>query len=131
VYRTRGTAETRTLTLGPGRFRVTVANRYGYTGTTSTPVRLTRKTARVHLGTDAARTRLRVNVDPNKGAGYWTFRVQRQRTDGTWRTRSRTYTTFGNRETRTLNLRKGTYRVKVQAKYGYRGTTSGTVRLRS
>ena len=92
-------------------------------------MRLTRKTARVHLGTDAARTRLRVNVDPNKGAGYWTFRVQRQRADGTWRTLPRTYTTCGNRETRTLNLRKGTYRVKVQAKYGYRGTTSTPVTL--
>jgi hypothetical protein len=129
VYRTWGTAETRTLALGPGRFRVRIANRYGYTGTTSTPVRLTRKTARVHLGTDPAQTRLRVNIDPNKGAGYWTFRVQRQRADGTWRTLRPTYTTYGRAETRTLNLRKGTYRVKVQAKYGYRGTTSGAVRL--
>jgi probable HAF family extracellular repeat protein len=131
AYWTRGTAETRTLTLGPGRFRVKVANRYGYTGATSTAVRLTRKTARVHLGTDAARTRLRVDVDPNKGAGYWTFRVQRQRADGAWRTLRPTYTTYGRAETRTLNLRKGTYRVKVQAKYGYRGTTSSRVRILS
>ena len=41
------------------------------------------------------------------------------------------YTTRGDRETRTLNLRKGTYRVKVQAKYGYRGTTSTAVQLRA
>jgi len=41
------------------------------------------------------------------------------------------YTTRGDRETRTLNLRKGTYRVKVQAKYGYRGTRSTPVELLS
>ena len=74
---------------------------------------------------------MRINVGPNKGAGYWTFRVQRQRAGGNWRTRSRTYTTAGNQETRTLNLNKGTYRVKVQAKYGYRGTTPTAVRLSS
>ena len=51
--------------------------------------------------------------------------------DGTWRTLRPTYTTYGRAETRTLNLRKGTYRVKVQAKYGYRGTTSTAVTLRS
>jgi probable HAF family extracellular repeat protein len=121
----------RRLTLGPGRFRVKFANQLGYVGVTSDPVRLTRRTVRVHLGADATRTRLRVNVDPDKGSGWWTFRVQRQRADGTWRTLPRTYCTRGNRETRTLDLKRGTYRVRVQAKYGYRGTRSTPVQLLS
>jgi hypothetical protein len=44
TYETRGKAETRKLTLGRGRFRVKVANKYGYTGATSAAVRVTKLT---------------------------------------------------------------------------------------
>ena len=77
------------------------------------------------------RGKLRVNVNPNKGTGYWTFRVQRLTKDGTWGTLARTYRTAGRSETRTLNLTKGTYRVLINPKYGYQGATSSPVALRS
>ena len=82
-------------------------------------------TARATVRTNAARTKLLVNVDPDKGSGYWTFRVQAKRADGTWRTLKKTYRTQGARETRTIDLGAGTYRVVVKAKYGYLGSTSG------
>lgn len=82
-------------------------------------------TARATIRTDAAQSRLLVDVDPDKGSGYWTFRVQAKRADGTWRTLKQTYRTQGARETRTIDLGAGTYRVVVKAKYGYLGTTSG------
>jgi hypothetical protein len=68
-------------------------------------------------------------VDPDKGPGFWTFRVQAQRTDGSWRTLKRTYRTQGSRETRTIDLPAGTYRVRVQPKNGYLGSTSAEVTL--
>lgn len=75
------------------------------------------------------RSRLHVNVNPNKGKGYWKFQVQRQQSDGTW-TPLKTYRTKGSKETRTINLKKGTYRVAVGAKYGYAEATSGPVYLK-
>ena len=74
-------------------------------------------------------SKLRVDVNPNKGNGYWTFQVQRRLADGTWQP-LKTYKTKGSKETRTLNLKKGTYRVVVKAKYGYQGTTSAEVYLK-
>ena len=55
--------------------------------------------------------------------------MQAKRADGTWRTLKKTYRTQGTRETRTIDLPAGTYRVNVRAKYGYRGATSAEVRL--
>jgi hypothetical protein len=86
-------------------------------------------TARATVTTNPARSKLIVNVDPDKGSGYWTFRVQAQRTDGSWRTLKRTYRTQGSRETRTIDLPAGTYRVRVQPKSGYLGSTSAEVIL--
>ena len=73
--------------------------------------------------------KLYVNVNPNKGKGYWKFQVQRKKTDGTWKSLS-TYRTKGKKETRTLDLKKGTYRVVVRPKYGYLGATSLEVTLK-
>ena len=73
--------------------------------------------------------KLFVNVNPNKGHGYWAFRVQHLKKDGTWGTHKTTYRTSGSTETRTLNFKKGTYRVQVHAKYGYTGATSTPVTL--
>ncbi len=78
---------------------------------------------------DSARDRLLVNVDPNRGTGYWTFRLLKRRWDGSWATLSTQYRTEGSGETRSLNLSAGTYRVAVAGKYGYLGATSSSVTL--
>jgi hypothetical protein len=83
----------------------------------------------VAVAANADTSKLVVNVDPDKGSGYWTFRVQRKKTNGSWTTMRTTYRTRGASETRTINLRAGTYRVRVNAKYGYRVTTSTAVTL--
>jgi hypothetical protein len=77
------------------------------------------------------RGKLFINVNPNRGTGYWRFQVQYLKKDGsTWGTYKRVYRTRGSKETRTLNFRKGTYRVVVKAKYGYGASTSAPVRLK-
>lgn len=83
---------------------------------------------RVQLRADAAKSRLIVDVNPNKGSGYWTFNVQVQQADGAWLPLS-SYRTKGRTETRTINLPAGTYRVIVAAKYGHQSATSGAVTL--
>jgi hypothetical protein len=83
----------------------------------------------VALVANADRSKLVVNVDPDKGSGHWTFRVQRQRANKTWTTLRRTYRTQGAAETRTVNLPAGTYRVRINARYGYGVTTSTPVTL--
>ncbi len=88
-------------------------------------------TARAAVSTNTPESKFVVNVDPDKGSGYWTFRVQARRADGNWRTLKGTYRTQGKRETRTIDLKAGTYRVVVKAKYGYRGSTSAEVVLSS
>ena len=75
------------------------------------------------------KSKLKVDVNPNKGSGYWKFQVQKQRSDGSWKA-LKTYKTKGSKETRTINLKKGTYRVVVKPKYGYAGTISTEVSLR-
>ena len=75
-------------------------------------------------------SKLFVDVDPNKGSGYWRFQVQRLDPGTmTWKAR-KTYRTKGTKETRTINLPKGTYRVVVASKYGYLGDASAGVKLR-
>ena len=74
--------------------------------------------------------KLYVNVNPDKGGGYWQFAVQKL-TVGKWRTRSKVYKTWGKNEIRRLRLSKGTYRVTVLPRYGYAGATSQIVSLRS
>jgi hypothetical protein len=73
--------------------------------------------------------KLYVDVNPNRGSGYWTFKVNKRTSSGTWKTLTTTYKTYGKVETRTLDLKKGTYRIVVRAKYGYQGTTSAHVHL--
>jgi hypothetical protein len=127
-YRTEGTGETRTISLGPGTYRVVVPDQHGFLGATSSPVALTKPTVRVKASTDRAKDRIIIDVDPNKGAGYWSFRVQRKSPTGTWATLG-TYRTQGSAETRTIDVRRGTYRVVVSGKYGYLGATSTSVSI--
>lgn len=67
-----------------------------------------------------------VDVDPDKGSGYWNLTLQRRTTGGAWTTVG-TYRTKGPGEKRVLAPVPGTYRVKVAGKYSWRGTTSPTV----
>ena len=85
--------------------------------------------ARVSVRASAGRSKLRVDVNPNVGRKHWTFTVQYLRRDGTWGTRSRAYRTQGAKETRTLDLGKGTYRILVGAAHGRAASMSGSVRL--
>ena len=81
----------------------------------------------VKVKATSKRSKLAVDVNPNKGKGYWRFQVQRL-DNGKW-VSLKTYKTKGKKEKRTVNLRKGTYRVVVLAKYGYGPTPSGAVVL--
>lgn len=76
-----------------------------------------------------SKRRLFVNVNPNRGSGYWVVQVQRRAANGSWK-QVRQVRTQGSRETRTLALPAGTYRVVVAAKHGYRSATSASVTLR-
>jgi hypothetical protein len=71
-----------------------------------------------------------VDVNPDKGSGFWKFKVQHLTKSGAWGTYKKTYRTKGAKETRTINFRKGTYRVLVLSKYGLQGATSAEVTLR-
>jgi hypothetical protein len=78
----------------------------------------------------SGRSKLYVNVDPDVGKGYWTFKIQYLRAAGTWAEKRTSYRTRGKDETRILNLPRGTYRVRVKAGHGLSGSTSAPVYLR-
>jgi hypothetical protein len=87
------------------------------------------KSVSVKVSTRRAGRVMHVNVNPNKGRGFWTFRIQKQRADGSWRDLG-LYRTNTRKEVRKVNLPRGTYRVVVRPKYGFAGTTSSSVVLR-
>jgi hypothetical protein len=93
-------------------------------GVQALPVRL----PSVRVTSDSKQSKLKVDIDPNRGRKAWTFQVQRQIDDETWKAVG-TYRTKGSHETRTINLRKGIYRVSVRAQAGYAETYSDTVWL--
>lgn len=90
------------------------------------PVAAPLPAARVRV--TSRRSALVVDVNPNRGRGFWRVQVQRLRADGSWRTIG-TYRTKGAKETRRVALGRGTYRVRVMAKHGYQGTLSAPVRV--
>ena len=94
-----------------------------------TPAPSARPSVAVKVKARSGKSKLYVNVNPNKGSGYWTFKVQR---NGGRRLVEdpEDLQDQGHKETRTLNFKKGTYRVVVKAKYGYQGTTSAEVYLK-
>ncbi|MCU0284399.1 MAG: hypothetical protein MUD13_10985 [Candidatus Nanopelagicales bacterium] len=77
----------------------------------------------VWLSSNSSDSKLKVDIDPNRGRRSWTFQVQRERDDGSWR-KVGTYRTIGKRETRTINLPRGCYRVRVRAQAGFAETFS-------
>lgn len=89
-----------------------------------------KRTVTVKVRAQAHRSKLFVNVDPNLTDGrHWKFQVQ-AKAHGRWITLAKTYQTKGEEQTRTLNLAKGEYRVKVESRYGFAGTTSTAAQLR-
>ena len=75
--------------------------------------------------------KIKVDVDPNqKGKRYWKVQVQKRNSNGSWSTLKKAYKTQGKKETRTINLNKGVYRVLSQPKYGYGTGISAEVTLK-
>jgi len=128
VYKSEGARETKSVTLAAGTYRVFVPSSGVHASAISRAVTLVAPTVRVSAKRDSTKGNLLVNVDPDKGAGYWTFKVQRN-TKGKWSTLAPSYNTQGAKETRTVNLGAGTYRVAVAAKYGYLAGHSTAVTL--
>jgi hypothetical protein len=75
--------------------------------------------AKVVASAKSQRSVLHVNVNPNKGSGFYRVKIQKQAVDGTWKTLTKTYRTKGSKETFTVDLPKGTYRAVVLPKYGF------------
>ena len=111
-------------------FTVTATNTVGTSDPSAPSAAVTPEaTVTVTIRATSGGTRLYVDVDPNRGRGYWTFQVQRKQGENLWEPLE-TYQTEGSAETRTLNLAEGTYRVVVNPEYGYLGSTSTEVYLR-
>ena len=72
-------------------------------------------------------SKIRVNVDPNSAASNYKVKVQK-RVDGKWKTKKIRRTT-GTKDTRTINVGAGSYRVKVPAQHGLEKAVSRTVQL--
>jgi hypothetical protein len=70
-----------------------------------------------------------IDVDPNLGRGSWKFQVYKVKGAEYVKVKG-TYKTLGSKETRTVNLKKGTYKIQVLAKPGYLATWSQPVTLR-
>lgn len=83
----------------------------------------------VTLTSVASGSRLGVDVDPDLSTGAWTFRVERQRPDGSWRAIQGSFRTRGAHETRIVDLPRGTYRVRVGTRMGLTEATSVPVAL--
>ena len=115
--------------LQADRAALTAATAPGGVRAAAVPTAPAAPAASVKVKAVSNKSKLKVDVNPNKGKGYWKFQVQKQRSDGSWKA-LKTYKTKGNKETRTINLKKGTYRVYVKPKYGYSGVTSTPVYLR-
>ncbi|GAA4690523.1 carboxypeptidase-like regulatory domain-containing protein [Nocardioides conyzicola] len=83
----------------------------------------------LRVGALRHRSRLFLNVNPNRASGSWKFRVQRRAMSGAWHTRPGVLHTRGRAETRTLDLPRGTYRVVLAHQGGRLGAVSAPVRL--
>lgn len=86
------------------------------------------KSVSCKVKTNANGNVLKVNMGPNlKKKKYYTFTVQTMTSSG-W-TDVGTYKTKGRKETRRINLKKGTYQVLCSGKYGYMDAVSNTQEL--
>ena len=80
--------------------------------------------------TTKAKSKIKVNVNPNQpGKRYYKFRIDVKR-NGEWLRYLKTFKTQGRAEKRTVNVPKGTYRVKCYGKYGFTSATSKVVTIK-
>ena len=111
------------------KFVVRARNSAGTSAPSAPSAGVTPRTAVVVIAKAVSkRGKLSVDVNPDQGTGYWTFRVQSQGAGGSW-SNGKSYRTKGKKEKRTINLKKGVHRVVVEPKYGFSGTTSAPVTL--
>ena len=82
---------------------------------------------KVKASATKGQSKIKVNVDPNSAAINYKVKVQK-RVDGKWKTKKIRRTT-GTKDTRTINVGAGSYRVKVPAQHGLEKGFSGTVQL--
>ena len=87
------------------------------------------KVAKVRARAIRNGSKLRINVNPNRGRRAWEF-VVLTKSKGVWTTLPKVYETRGPKEKRTLNLGKGKYRVVVLPRFGYSGVMSEPIRLK-
>lgn len=108
----------------PYTFSVVAVSAHGQSAPTVTGAVVPQPFVQIKLKARRSGNVLYVDVNPNlKKKRYWRFRVEKQQPTG-WVLMPKTYRTSGSKETRTLNFKKGTYRVVVLADYGYQQTTS-------
>lgn len=93
------------------------------------PAKAPAKKAKADVKAVSKGSKLKVDVNPDRSKGSWSFTVQRKQPDGSWKS-MKTYATKGKAETKTVNLSKGTYRVVVHGKDGYASSTSAEVTLK-
>jgi hypothetical protein len=95
-------------------------------GSTSGELALPVRLPTANVATVAKQSKFVVDIDPNMGRKSWVFQVQRRGNDDVWRDLGK-YRTQGKRETRTINPRKGVYRIHVLPRFGFAETFSDTI----
>jgi hypothetical protein len=95
----------------------------------ATPVQVG-KAVTVKARAVSGKSKIKVDVNPNLGKGYWKFQFEKQVGPDSWRLLSKVYKTQGSAEKLTVNLKKGTYRAVVLPKPGYATATSAPVTLK-
>ncbi|MCH9816132.1 MAG: DUF2202 domain-containing protein [Actinomycetia bacterium] len=81
----------------------------------------------VEATTNKNQSKIKIDVDPNSPATNYKVKVQK-RVDGKWKTK-KIRRTKGVKDTRTINVGAGTYRVKVPAQDGFEKAVSDAVQL--
>ncbi|NQU36818.1 MAG: DUF2202 domain-containing protein [Actinobacteria bacterium] len=92
-----------------------------------TPGQIPRENARVKVSAVRNASKIRVNVDPDNPSANYRVKVQKK-VNGKWRTK-KVVKTKGRADVKTVNMKAGTYRVKVPAQLGVEPVVSARVRL--
>ena len=109
-------------------FKVVAQSTNGVSPAATSPVATPQPAAAVKVKAKKGKSVLLVDVNPSQGERAWVFQLERERKNGSWKSLGE-YRTEGSKERLRINLKKGTYRVAVRPKDGYRGVISKSVRL--
>ena len=113
----------------PYTFKVVARNSVGVSPAATSAAAIPQPAASVKVKAKNGKSKLLVDVNPNMGDRSWVFELERKRKDGSWKSLD-DYRTEGAKEKVKIDLKKGKYRVVVDAKFGYRGVTSEAVKLK-